>query len=1568
MFPNDLFVIDAYKAKVFKISNDVSSEIFDLEKEVGIVNPKDTTPKEENPVETITGHGKKDPFAGKPGYSSITVSQDKVSLFITNRNNGYLYHYKKNVGEGKYTLFQKVKVGKQPVACCEDPNGNIYVANYGDNTVSKVEIPSYKNTSATENEDLQDKIVKNIAVAAGPKSLVSDEEGTVWVACYLSHKIDPKTGADLGGIVNKIVNTTVVDSINVGSNPAAITCDTSNTIWVANSGSNTVSRILKSKKVVDFEVGARPVALVNDSYGNVIVANYDGNTVTIIETSSKAIKEGNNITTIPVGKGPNAIDVNMDDDVYVVCGLENTIHKISGKQVVSVVEVCDSPVAFGDFSGCANYNAQNVMAKADKGTTEEKIQTALDKAKQSEDSVKEMSARVEHALEDVKTAKQAVEAKTEQITEAVTKAGNAEQKATANAESIEAIKTGKLETTVFESYKSATAEKIDAATQKATTNEENIGQLKTNKLDVSVFESYKTEADGKFATKAELAAAGTSGSGAGTGTASLTPADQAKINKIDGIETDVTSIKAVTDGLKDKTFVEESAFTAYKSEAEGKFATKDEITTSGTGNLSVADKAKINKIDDIETAANAAKAVTDTIKDKTFVEDSAFNAYKSEVETKYATKAEVTTAGTGLSSADQAKIAKIEGIETKADDAKAVTDTLKGKTFVEESTFNTYKSDADGKFATKAEVQNIHGLSEEDQTKIAKIDTVEATANAAKAVTDTLKDKTFVEESALDAKFTEKLQPVTQDVTSKYNELKQSIESVSTAGLPENVKQDIQSAKDAAAKLNEFESKVTEAKNAADSINAVKADVAAAKAVTDSIKDKTFVEESAFNTYKSDADGKFATKVSLTEVKNVTDGLKDKTFVEDAAFTAYKSEAEGKFATKAEVTAAGTGLSSDDQAKIAKIDAIETKADAAKAVTDTLKGKTFVEESAFNAYKVLAGDNFAGKTATEAGMRAFQQDLQSYQEADKETKKALQDMKAVTDSVKDKTFVEDSTFTSYKSEAEGKFATKAEVTAAGTGLSSDDQAKIAKIDAIETTANAAKAVTDTLKGKTFVEQSAFDTFKIDANEKFAPKGSMLSTLELGNIGKIPEIETAANAAKAVTDSIKDKTFVEESTFNTYKSDADGKFATKAELTASGLSSADKTKIAKIDTIEEKVNDAKTVTDTIKGKEFAEKAELNNFVRKAEYNSFYNEVHSLYAYKSSVNTAISNLDNKFATKAEVQAIHGLTEEDQTKLGKLGKIDKEVAILNKLDALHIKILKLEPDSSANTNTVYFEFDEVTNPISLPEDFDLSNGSILNSNDASSHPLKFVSLDGSKTETCSVDTFNDSPCFKLTYSTTTSTSFPLGDVSFVAKVILPYNPSSPTEGVNSSVFKEVELYIRTIDDNTLREKAKSDKIQMYVTSGLFPVANRTTNDGTYEQYNGDYIPNSTKVNAESLLEFNDFSSTSNIGISRKIFNDTTNMVDQNAVFNIPLNIIETSQLRGRNNHVDFNTVFFILPKELTEGKETISVFMDYQRQIVHKYPEEKITKEAYKKYNVYYFISNTNITTGLYLNIVL
>lgn len=87
------------------------------------------------------------------------------------------------------------------------------------------------------------------------------------------------------------------------------------------------------------------------------------------------------------------------------------------------------------------------------------------------------------------------------------------------------------------------------------------------------------------------------------------------------------------------------------------------------------------------------------------------------------------------------------------------------------------------------------------------------------------------------------------------------------------------------------------------------------------------------------------------------------------------------------------------------------------------------------------------------------------------------------------------------------------------------------------------------------------------------------------------------------------------------------------------------------------------------------------------------------------------------------------------------------------------------------------------------------------------------------------------------------------------------------------------------------------MYVASGLFPVASRTNGDGTYEQYNGDYIPNSTKVNAESLLELSDFSSSSDIPINRKGFENISNIVEGNAARTISLNILETNILRGKN-----------------------------------------------------------------------
>ena len=487
MFLDDAYVIDSYNRKVLKVSNDISTELFNLEKEDIVTDNKDVISIDDYTKNLIKKYlkisdteiekivNRKDNTTKKKersGYSSILVSQDKVSLFITNRITNHLYHYKKDAISGEFSLFQKIRVGKKPVSCCEDPNGNIYVANYGDNTVSKVEIPTFK-SKLLGNEEAQDKVVKTMVVSAGPRSIVSDEEGTIWVACYLSHKIDPINDTEIGGIVNKIVNTTVVDEIVVGNNPSSITCDINNTIWVANAGSNTVSRIVKSKRIVDFEVGPRPMAIVNDSFGNVYVTNYEGNSVTMIETSSKAIAAGDNITTIPVGEGPNAIDINSKDEILVVCGLDNTIYKINNKKVISTIKVCDSPVAIGDFTGCATYNKLNIMAKDEESDKKDKeLNDIIEKAKTTSEEIEDLKSKVAINTENIESLKNNTSLKTEFD----------EFKNTVN-NNIETINTSKASKEDLDTFKSETNTKIEEAKANAISSEDRtrIGYIDTLK-------------------------------------------------------------------------------------------------------------------------------------------------------------------------------------------------------------------------------------------------------------------------------------------------------------------------------------------------------------------------------------------------------------------------------------------------------------------------------------------------------------------------------------------------------------------------------------------------------------------------------------------------------------------------------------------------------------------------------------------------------------------------------------------------------------------------------------------------------------------------------------------------------------------------------------------------------------------------------------------------------------------------------------------------------------------------------------------------------------------------------
>ncbi|MFZ0224368.1 MAG: YncE family protein, partial [Candidatus Nitrosopolaris sp.] len=115
-----------------------------------------------------------------------------------------------------------------------------------------------------------------------------------------------------------------------------------NKIYVANSGSNTVSVISASsdKEISRIPVGTGPVSLISsfntlEAKGKIYVANLDNNTVSVINASSD--KE---ITRIPVGKNPSHIAVDpFTDKIYVANLGSNTVSVINASSDKEITRI-----------------------------------------------------------------------------------------------------------------------------------------------------------------------------------------------------------------------------------------------------------------------------------------------------------------------------------------------------------------------------------------------------------------------------------------------------------------------------------------------------------------------------------------------------------------------------------------------------------------------------------------------------------------------------------------------------------------------------------------------------------------------------------------------------------------------------------------------------------------------------------------------------------------------------------------------------------------------------------------------------------------------------------------------------------------------------------------------------------------------------------------------------------------------------------------------------------------------------------------------------------------------------
>jgi YVTN family beta-propeller protein len=240
------------------------------------------------------------------------------------------------------------QVGEGPQAVLTDPaTGTVYVANIVDSTISVVN-PASCNASNTAGCRHQ---APTAAAGADPAGVAIDQAaGTIYVA-------------DAGGNTVSVINAGMCNAarragcarpaatIAVGSQPGGEAVDdATGTVYVANSGGNTVSVInARTCNAVRHSgcgqtpptvtVGRHPSALAVDQItGTVYVANSAGNTVSVINARTcNAVRHsgcGQTPPAIAVGPEPLGIAVNQITDTVYVTSLGNftgkTVSVING--------------------------------------------------------------------------------------------------------------------------------------------------------------------------------------------------------------------------------------------------------------------------------------------------------------------------------------------------------------------------------------------------------------------------------------------------------------------------------------------------------------------------------------------------------------------------------------------------------------------------------------------------------------------------------------------------------------------------------------------------------------------------------------------------------------------------------------------------------------------------------------------------------------------------------------------------------------------------------------------------------------------------------------------------------------------------------------------------------------------------------------------------------------------------------------------------------------------------------------------------------------------------------------
>jgi hypothetical protein len=190
----------------------------------------------------------------------------------------------------------------EPYGLAFDAAGNLYVANFGNNTISKVTPAGVVSTFVNSGLD-------------GPDALAFDAEGNLYV------------GNGFGWTISKVTPSGAVSTFASGLEcPKGLAFDAAGSLYVANYNNSTICKVTSSGAVSTFAAGGldQPVSLAFDAAGNLYVANLPNNTI------SKVTPSGAVSTFVSSGLlEPEGLAFDAAGSLYVANYGNNTISKIA---------------------------------------------------------------------------------------------------------------------------------------------------------------------------------------------------------------------------------------------------------------------------------------------------------------------------------------------------------------------------------------------------------------------------------------------------------------------------------------------------------------------------------------------------------------------------------------------------------------------------------------------------------------------------------------------------------------------------------------------------------------------------------------------------------------------------------------------------------------------------------------------------------------------------------------------------------------------------------------------------------------------------------------------------------------------------------------------------------------------------------------------------------------------------------------------------------------------------------------------------------------------------------------